>query len=516
MCIFSPSSQSRPTASTFEPGRLFKAGKDSTGKDAFFANIADFVANKAVIAAKKTVYRHGAEAVGLSSPHPKDEGRIFASPVADSGDGNGAPLTSPDKSWQPFFNKVYVDGVLSEIAMPEAAVGFAVASHYLLMAEGTRQITVRLTTAAALPAGFKKDHTRDVRCYLTSAKGWIEKTPAEFVVAVIQPPRAYCRVDRRRRSGRALFAQGPRLQFRDDAASAARQLVQDDTRPYGYATLQDLKIATIELIVVVNGMKTLAASNDFGPIDLSKPFQPFGSSPATGSSLVIGSKEIFQKQLGSASIDVTWQIPPVVSILRRQPEPFPQPTSISSARERGRRASIRFPIASSGASPGSATDFALSGSSLTGPTLDVPDFSANEAYGTQSRQGFVRLRLSGGIGQSDYQSALIDYIKGGQTGSPPTPPQVPVAAALTMSYMATSTLNLETANAADFAARKGQFFHLAPFGTAEQHPASDGRRQCHALAAVLFRARQHDARERGRILHRPFWACAAAKPVGSI
>ena len=456
----------------FEPGRLFKAGKDSTGKDAFFANIADFVANKAVIAAKKTVYRHGAEAVGLSSPHPKDEGRIFASPVADSGDGNGAPLTSPAKSWQPFFNKVYVAGVLSEIAMPEAQVGFAVASHYLFMAEGTRQITVRLGTAAALPAGFNKDHTRDVRCYLTSAKGWIEKTPAEFVVRssktlelIVELTGADDPV--------APYSSIHGYNFATTLPVLLVQLVQDDTRTYGYATLQDLKIAAIELIVVVKGMKTLAASNDFGPIDLSKPFQPFGSSPATNSSLVIGSKEIFQKQLGSASIDVTWQIPPVVfsapptgAILSAYIDFLSAGTWTPGADP--------IPTASSGASPGSVTDFALSGSSLTGPTLDVPDFSANEAYGTQSRQGFVRLRLSSGIGQSDYQSALINYIKGGQTGSPPTPPQVPVAAALTMSYMATSTLNLATANAADFAARKGQFFHLAPFGTAEQHPALTG------------------------------------------
>ena len=65
-------------------------------------------------------------------------GRLFASPVANSDDGLGAPLTSADGSWHPFFNKIYVDGALAEIRMPKAEIGFAIASHYLLMAEGSR------------------------------------------------------------------------------------------------------------------------------------------------------------------------------------------------------------------------------------------------------------------------------------------------------------------------------------------------------------------------------------------
>ena len=55
-------------------------------KNVFFANVSNFVANKAVVAGLKTVYRHGSEPVDSS---PNDQGRIFASPVANSGDGQG-------------------------------------------------------------------------------------------------------------------------------------------------------------------------------------------------------------------------------------------------------------------------------------------------------------------------------------------------------------------------------------------------------------------------------------------
>ncbi|MBP6825637.1 MAG: hypothetical protein KA165_03660, partial [Saprospiraceae bacterium] len=96
---------------------LFKAGKDASGNDAFFAGDRDFVANRAKVAELKTVYRHGAESVKGNSNHA---GRLFASPVANSDDGMGAELQLVDKSWHPFYNKIYDDGILTQIRMPKA------------------------------------------------------------------------------------------------------------------------------------------------------------------------------------------------------------------------------------------------------------------------------------------------------------------------------------------------------------------------------------------------------------
>jgi len=42
-----------------------------------------------------------------------------------------------------------------------------------------------------------------------------------------------------------------------------------------------------------------------------------------------------------------------------------------------------------------------------------------------------------------------------------------------MYYQATSAWALDTAAADSFEKRPGQFFHVAPFGTAEQHPYLD-------------------------------------------
>src|SRR5207302_475971 len=62
--------------------------------------------------------------------------------------------------------------------------------------------------------------------------------------------------------------------------------------------------------VDVSRLKTLALSNDFGPIDASKPFQPFGALPLSGSALVIGSREVFQKKLDDLRVNLEWQTVP--------------------------------------------------------------------------------------------------------------------------------------------------------------------------------------------------------------
>jgi hypothetical protein len=163
----------------FRAGESFKAGKDGLGRDAFFVNDGDFVANQAKVSALKTLYKHGDEPVGAANPTGVHKGRLYASPVADSDDGLGAPLTSPDQSWHPFFNKIYADGALSEIRMPKAEVGFAIASHYLLMAEGNRTITVNFTLDS-LAGGFNQDLADEVVCLLTTEKGWFEAAASEF------------------------------------------------------------------------------------------------------------------------------------------------------------------------------------------------------------------------------------------------------------------------------------------------------------------------------------------------
>jgi Baseplate J-like protein len=458
------------TSRDFPPGELLKAGKDSQGKDAFFANVHDFVANQAKVAALKSVYRHGSEPVGGSNLH---NGRIFASPVANSDDGLGAALTSTDRSWHPFFNKTYVDGELAKIRMPEADIGFAVASHYLLMAEGSRLIIVEMKVGGytgAIGAEFKDD----IRCFLTTEKGWLEKPASVFVSSAADTFQLWLEISGADAAIVPYAAKVHGYTFQTDLPMLLVKLKQDDTRAYGYSKLQGVSLTGVKLCVFADKIKSLAISNDFGPVDPSKPFQPFGSSPVNGSSLVIGSKEIFQKNLLLAWINLEWLIAPSI-----YPNSSPVPTVTIDFLNAGQWSPTNITVSVA------ATGFYLN-SGLDKPVLDQPDFSANEFYNTQSRQGFVRLRLTGGFGQDDYQTALINYLKGTSSTNPGKPPVGPTASAISMGYWSSSTLALNSSALDAYRQRAGQFFHLAPFGTAEQHPYLSGGGTVHLLPQFAF------------------------------
>jgi hypothetical protein len=285
-------------------GELFKAGKDSLGIEAFFANDRDLVANQAKVTALKTVYRHGNKPVGTQANKDKQAGRLYASPVANSDDGLGGALTSTDQSWHPFYNKIYQDGVLAEIKMSEAEIGFAIASHYLWMAEGARKITVAFTVTAELP-----DRKNDVVCFLTSEKGWIEKPASKFITeaGVLKLEIELSGADP---AVTAYIAKTHGYDLPTSLPVLLVKLQHREAAEYIYSELQDGVITKIDIKVDVVGLKTLAVSNDFGPVDTSKPFQPYGASPVAGNSLIVGAKEIFQKNITSTSLEIRWLVTP--------------------------------------------------------------------------------------------------------------------------------------------------------------------------------------------------------------
>src|SRR5690606_6372381 len=111
-------------------GRLFKAGKDSLGKEVSYAMDRDVVFNKAKVASLLAV---------------TNQGRLFASPLTNSADGLGA--------------------IFNATAMPKAAIGFALASHYLYLTEGERLVNIKFSPAFT---SNQQDALKHADCYLSS------------------------------------------------------------------------------------------------------------------------------------------------------------------------------------------------------------------------------------------------------------------------------------------------------------------------------------------------------------
>lgn len=469
-------------------GELFQAGKDDSKIEAFFANDRDFVANQAKVAELRTVYRHGEEVLvgkdAINGQVVNHNGRVFASPVANSNEGLGAELTTVDHSWHPFFNKIYQNGELVEIKMPPAEIGFAIASHYLWMAEGSRKITATFT----IKEGKNSVITNDIiACFLTSEKGWTKKDASVFS---INEDKLIITVELDGNDPPVIPYDTKKHQYNFNTALPILlvKLNQNVANAYGYNDVQDIVISEIRLEVEVGdvkdglkpGLKTLAVSNDFGSVDTSKPFQPFGASPQKNSALIIGSKEVFQKILNSVAINLLWQTGP-------QPFPPDEITSSGVVIKDGKKVEIhveylragkwekagikqqdikknplRFPLNENG--------------ELNNSVMDAPDFSASAAYNTAANHGYVRLVTDADFGQSEYEQALIDYINKvisktlTTTDKKTIPPVGPFITELSLSYGATQTISLNNSEKPAFDDRKLYFFHIAPFGYSEQHP----------------------------------------------
>ncbi|MDB5908416.1 MAG: hypothetical protein JWP34_2530 [Massilia sp.] len=458
-------------------GTLFKAGKDQLGVDAFYAASRDTVLNQAKVAALKTLYRHDDEPVGEAVPDLLQRGRLYASPMANSDDGLGAGLTSSDGSWHPFHNKQYRNGVLTAIKMPPAEVGFALASHYLLLEQGTRTITVTFDLAGVeMPSG---DLSTGVSCLLTTEKGWLE-VPA---ILTLDGARLYL--------GLSLSGADPAVTpysaevhgytFATTLPLLMLKLRQDPASPYIYASLQDLVVSGCQLSVHVKRLKSLAVSNDFGPVDPSKPFQPYGAAPVRNSAWVVGSTEAFQKTLTTATLSLEWQVVPddyntspqvnIDFLVAGEWKPSGLPSQ-----------PVQATSYSLGGKPAQATSYSLGGK----PALDQPDLSGQRAYDNSARHGFVRLKLDKDFGQRAYQTALILFLQGRSTKDPGPPPVGPQVFALHMDYSATQQISLASADPAGFASRAARFFHLAPFGQAEQHPLLNAARKVFLLPQFVF------------------------------
>ena len=443
-------------------GELVKAGKDGLGVEAFFANDRDFVANQAKVAALKTVYRHGDEEVGDMGADPKSQiGRLFASPVANSDDGLGAELTSADKSWHPFSNKTYQGGELKAIRMPPAEIGFAIASHHLLLAEGTRAITVAFTVTGTPLAD---DHKDDIVCLLTSEKGWIEAKASKFgtdsgllkleiILSGADPPVTRYEV---KTHGYNFGTALPILLVK---------LRHSEGVPYIYHLLQDTLLEQIDLTTDVTGLRTVAVSNDFGPVDTSKPFQPFGASPVAGSSFVVGSKELFQKNCETASLKIEWQNLPTGIIGHKKGA---TPSVTISSLQGGMWDS------QPGTPPFSSDIFSF-GNEIDPDIPDRSNGSEEEWFSIGARKGFIQVLLNENLGHVEYLNDLRAYLIG-QSQTPPTgtnpdnPPYIPTIARLSVDYRAVQPISLNSASKKSFEERPASFFHLAPFGQAEQHP----------------------------------------------
>ena len=474
-------------------GTLLRAGKDEEGQLIQYEMVDDLVINKAEIGDIKSLYFGTSQDDTLKTGIARNlQGRAFASPVAKSLDGIGAELEEPALSWHPIASKTYENGLLKEIRMPDARLGFAIASHYLLLREGARSIVLTLTYDAnviSVPLG------NQFKGAITTAEGWMDLTVTSALAASATPGLKVLTLSMSMTADDiATTPYNPKVhqgQFETQQPILTISLSQDQNN-YLYEQLKNVRLTDVSLTVSADEVRNLSIHNDFGAVDPTQPFQPFGAIPKNDASLIIGNDEVFQKAGATVSPVIKWaptdgSMPSVTSNIRIKRE--------------GKWNTLSKQLVNIFNSDTAIGSFTVANGDAIAPT-----YEDNRPYSLQETKGFFRIQLNDDLGHLDYQNDLTEYlidkakglpensietavnlynsgiwsattainninaaVSSGNSISEPSLPYTPEIQEIYLNYSASTSLDVTSTNDAVFENRSLQFFHLFPFGEREEH-----------------------------------------------
>ncbi|MCA8929303.1 MAG: hypothetical protein KDC18_14650, partial [Alphaproteobacteria bacterium] len=271
---------------------------------------------------------------------------------------------------------------------------------------------------------------------------------------------------------------------------AARLLLAPGATLCAYSLLAPFVLEEVEAVVAVEGLRSLKGYSELGPVDATKPFQPFGPAPRIGSSFIVGAYEPALKRVETAHLRLVW------SGLPRDFGGFP-----AYYRQYGEDWSdARFGaeidwlaggvwVPASGGEPVPLFGAVDGASRLPATrTLDMRSPAAAEPlpprlaatdfrYDLAAQGGFVRLRLTGPPGAFGHQlyplllsrnMTRTAFWRGPR--EPINPPYTPVLAGLELDYTARTIIRVSQVPR-EHAYRQAEFIdHVVPYGSEEVHP----------------------------------------------
>lgn len=464
---------------------LFAGGKDGSGAEIFYASTRETVLNKAKIASLQSMYLADEKDImgGVSQTD-----LLFASPVANSSDGLGKPLTQPLGEWHPFVNKTFGNGSLLSIDMPLASVGFAVSSHYLRLKEGKRKIVLKLNTSQNTALAGKQ-----VLVFITTEKEWLAIGTVAFSAVKMNDGATdgvaisfTIGADSPAITGYSSKIHGHRF----SGSEPILKVLLPNNGSTNALTLPavaqtallraDLEVQVGEITGAYNneGLKNLLLQNDTGVLNAAKPFQPFGNEPTPGNALIVGSEELFYKPNAQLQLNVQWKdLPASTGDLDFDYDEEADYQSVPSTNgpyypeidfqtleagnwvTRGAKLNL-FP-----ASAGKLLPNAVYQSPSLPSKLFLQPYNSYSAYSAGATAGFVRLQLRHDFGHRNYRHAHTWYLmekgKNNPNVSEPTSPYQPVLQSLSLSYKAACSSSPGEQNP------PLQWWQLAPFGEAQ-------------------------------------------------
>jgi hypothetical protein len=345
------------TSTTVPRGTLFSAGQDSNDTNILYAADKGLLVTPANIAKLRTLrvlrgaLLHGVQSGELAQRIFSTEIVIPAKPAAA-----GAPL-----SWSTFGETEIGHNPIEVTTL--ATLGFAIASPYLLLAGGTRVVTLQfcyssvsakklaslladiaLASKLACETIMHKVLEAAFTLSISTAEGWLTVDRYEILppsrsedgrgfalrftlpsgtapVAACDPATQTANSAGAAPNGAASHGANPDptlptlkayLRQQPVVISAVQSLSTTNTLEtttytvYPLSLLSMLAVTSWTIRTEVSQLSDLQLTNTDGQIDPSKPFLLLGAPPALGSFLEIRHSELFAKTIESLAITITW------------------------------------------------------------------------------------------------------------------------------------------------------------------------------------------------------------------
>ncbi|MCF6350626.1 MAG: baseplate J/gp47 family protein [Flavobacteriaceae bacterium] len=291
------------------------AKKDTEGKQLIYETNEELIANKASVASLKSVYND----IALKE--------FKSSAVAKTLDGLEEPLPKEKPYWYPF---AYTSNEENFIELPNATIGFAIASPLFNLKEGLRiiEITINFEEKTGLEKFDITKLIEHIQIHGSGEKEWV--TPIKLLPEIqnnLDADKPYTTSVKEKqikfafqleKDAGALVNYNPEilvekyqttfplLRFLIDTSKKKEQAVGHDI----YQALISKAITNITIKIDVQAIKSVIIENDFGILKAKKPFYPFTTQPIKNSNFKITNEEVFSKNWKNLKVNLKWKNTP--------------------------------------------------------------------------------------------------------------------------------------------------------------------------------------------------------------
>lgn len=294
------------TDERIEEGTLLDAKKDSLGNPLVYETEEELIVNKASVGVIKTIYNNNTAELK----------KIKVSEVANTKDGIEEELPEDEPYWYPFG---YPASEKNATELPDAELGFSIASPMLWLQEGDRTVTVTIKFKNNFEeSSFEvSELIPTIQLFGSGNEKWITPT----LIAINHVNEGNLEITNEVSftftlglDSEALVAYNEEfLLEKYDTSYPLVRFVFDVSNTKGYDFYRLLAGNTLEKVTIktdVKGVKSAIVENDNGVVRTKKPFHPFTTRPIEGSNFSVSYKEAFSKKWKDFKVNLRWKNTP--------------------------------------------------------------------------------------------------------------------------------------------------------------------------------------------------------------